>query len=604
MTAKHENTRLGRTMPGFRRALEDNLYYTRGQAAQTASHNDVYMTLSYTVRDHLMARARVSTDAYFAANPKTVYYLSAEFLMGKQLEQNLLYTDTEELAREALAGYGLDLDRYLREDAEPGLGNGGLGRLAACFLDSLATLGVPCIGYGIRYEFGIFKQVFRDGWQVEQPDEWLHRGNPWEFPQPDDMVTVGFGGHVETSEDADGRVHRRWRPAEQVLGEPCHTLVPGYGVTNVNVLRLWRARASEEFDFQLFDVGDYARAVEQKVRSENISKVLYPNDNTPQGRELRLRQQYFFVACSLQDILRRFRHMNSDWGALPDKAAVQLNDTHPVIAIPELLRLLMDEHGLEWEDAWEITRRTISSTQHTLLPEALETWPVGLLEYLLPRHMEIIDEIDRRFRAELAEAYPGDTARIERMAVIDTTGERTVRMAHLACVGSHSVNGVAELQSKLLAERVLHDFAELWPEKFNNKTNGVTPRRFMRIANPRLSALIDETLGEGWLNDLERLRGLEAHVGNASFRKTWQRIKRANKEDLATLIEERNGITVDPDSIFDVMVKRLHEYKRQLLKALHIVTLYNRIKTDPRAAIEPRTFIFGAKAAPGTTWPN
>jgi glycogen phosphorylase len=593
------NTRLGRTVPDFKRALEDNLYFTRGQAAQTATHNDVYMALAYTVRDHLMERCRHSSDVYFAANPKTVYYLSAEFLMGKQLEQNLLYTETEDLARKALAEYNLDLDRYLHEDAEPGLGNGGLGRLAACFLDSLATLGVPCIGYGIRYEFGIFQQTFRDGWQVEQPDKWLHFGNPWEFPQPDDMVPVGFGGHVEPFTDEDGRSHRLWKPAERILGEPYHTLVPGYGVTNVNILRLWRARASEEFDFQLFDVGDYTRAVEQKVHSENITKVLYPNDNTPQGKELRLRQQYFFVACSLQDIIKRFLVMNTDWNLLPEKAAIQLNDTHPVIAIPELMRMLIDERNMEWDQAWDITQRTFSSTQHTLLPEALETWSVGLLEYLLPRHMEIIHEIDNRFRAELATSYPGDEARVQRMAVVTDSSDPRVHMAHLACVGSHSINGVAELQSKLLKERVLHEFSEHMPGKFNNKTNGVTPRRFMKIANPRLSDLIDAKLGKGWLNDLDQLAGLEAFADDAQFQKSWHDIKHANKQDLAAYIEKKNGITVDPDSIFDVMVKRLHEYKRQLLKALHIVTLYNRIKANPEVDITPRTFIFGAKAAPG-----
>jgi len=594
------NSRLGRSVPEFKRALEDNLNFTRGQAVYTASHNDIYNTIAYTVRDHLMDRWRRTVRAYYEANPKFVYYFSAEYLMGRQLPQNLLYTDTEALTRDALAEYKLNLDRYLDEDAEPGLGNGGLGRLAACFLDSLATLGVPCVGYGLRYEFGIFEQTIRDGWQVERPDEWLKFGNPWEFAQPDEMVDVGFGGHTEWVNDENGKFHVHWRPAETVYGEPFHTMVPGYETQNVNVLRLWRARASEEFDFQLFDVGDYVRAVEEKIHSENISKVLYPNDNTPQGQELRLRQQYFFIACSLRDILRRYRVCNGDDLAnLPDKAAIQLNDTHPVIAIPELMRLLMDRHGLEWDTAWDLCRRTFASTQHTLLPEALEEWPVGLVQRLLPRHMEIIREIDRRFADEVRARFPGDEDRVRRTAIITGGDDPRVRMAYLACVGSHSVNGVAELQSQLLVERVLPDLAEMWPDRFNNKTNGVSPRRFMRLANPALCQLIDKTVGPGWLNRLDDLTKLEKHADEPELQQRWRDVKRANKCALAKVIADRGGPDVDPDSIFDVMVKRLHEYKRQLLKVLHIITLYNRLKADPTLEIEPRTFIFGAKAAPG-----
>jgi len=593
------NSRTGRTVEAFKKAMVDNLYYTRGQAVHTASANDVYTTLSYTVRDHLIQRWQQNVEAYFDENPKFVYYFSAEFLMGKQLAQNMLYTDTTELARQALAEYGLTLEDYLELDVEPGLGNGGLGRLAACFLDSLATLNIPSVGYGIRYEFGIFEQTFQDGWQVEVPDKWLHYGNPWEFAQPDDMVEVGFKGRTEYYTDEQDRFRARWIPGEKVMGEPYHTMVPGYKTGAVNMLRLWRARAGKEFDFQLFDVGDYIKAVEQKVYSENISKVLYPNDNTFQGRELRLKQQYFFVACSLQDIIHRFHIKNDDWDKFPEVAVIQLNDTHPVIAIPELMRVLMDEYGVGWEQAWTITQRTFAYTCHTLLPEALEKWPVGLFEYLLPRHLEIIYESNSRFLEAVRARLPNDLGRTIRMSIIEEGPERLVRMAHLAAVGSFSINGVAELQSRLLQERVLRDFYEMWPEKFNNKTNGVTPRRFMRLANPRLAKLITESIGDEWLTDLDQLRKLEDYAVSARFSNAWRKIKRQNKEDLAALILEREGIKVNPESIFDVMVKRLHEYKRQLLKALHIITLYNRIKANPDIEIAPRTFIFGAKAAPG-----
>ncbi len=583
----------------FRRLLEMNLYHVRGQAIQSASHLDAYDALSVTVRDQLIDRMHRAVEAYFEANPKTVHYLSAEYLLGKQLEQNLLYTDTEGMAREALAHYGLELDHYLDLDVEPGLGNGGLGRLAACFLDSLATLGIPCVGYGIRYGFGIFKQSWESGWQVEKPDEWLLYGNPWEFPQPDDMQRVGFGGRTEHTTGKDGKPAVVWHPDETVLGEPCHMLVPGYGVANVNILRLWRARASEEFDFECFDAGDYTRAVEKKIHSENISKVLYPNDNTPQGQELRLRQQYFFVTCSLRDILQRYRLMNNGWDALPDKAVIQLNDTHPVVAIPELMRILVDEENLDWERAWDICNRTFASTQHTLLPEALEEWPTELFGRLLPRHLEIAQEINRRFLAEVRANHPDDPDLARRVSLFHEDGEQRLRMAHLACVGSFSVNGVAELQSRLLREQVLVDFARIYPDRFNNKTNGVTPRRFMRLANPRLSELITGKIGDGWLRDLDELKRLEPLADDAEFRRQWREVKQLNKHRLGAHVAEKYGLALDPTSLFDVMVKRLHEYKRQLLKALHIITLYDRIKADPAAEVLPRTFIFGAKAAPG-----
>ncbi|MCB0209991.1 MAG: glycogen/starch/alpha-glucan phosphorylase [Anaerolineae bacterium] len=583
----------------FRERFENNLYYHIGQAVQTASINDGYMALAYSVRDYLVDRWRKTVNTYYETNPKFIYYLSAEYLMGRQLAQNMLYTDTKELAREALSDFDAPFEDVLDQDIEPGLGNGGLGRLAACFLDSMATLDIPCVGYGIRYEFGIFRQSFKNGWQVESPDEWLYLGNPWEFEQPDDMVEVQFNGYTEHYQDETGHWRIRWTGGQKVMGEPFHTLVPGYGTGTVNMLRLWGARATNEFDFQLFDHGDYARAVEQKTHSENISKVLYPNDNMPQGQELRLRQQYFFVACSLNDIIRRFHIRNDDWEVFPDKVSIQLNDTHPVIGIPELMRLLVDEYHLTWEKAWNITKRTFAYTCHTLMPEALEKWPVSLLERLLPRHMEIIYEINLRFLKEVEAKFPNDHWRIERMSIIEEGYEQRVRMANLASVGSFSINGVAQLHSDLLKERVLNDFHDLWPEKFNNKTNGVTPRRFVKLANPRLSDLITSKIGNTWIKKLEQLDKLEDYVDDAAFQQDWRDVKQANKQHLADYILKHEGIEIDPNSMFDIMVKRLHEYKRQHLKMLHIVTLYNRLKANPSLDIVPRTFIFGAKAAPG-----
>jgi glycogen phosphorylase len=583
----------------FGQLAVNNLYHARGQAIQTASHQDVYMALSYTVRDFLIDRWRQTTEAQFAANPKFVYYLSAEYLPGKQLAQNMLYTNTEQLARESLANHNLDLQRYFDLDVEPGLGNGGLGRLAACFVDSLATLDIPAVGYGLRYEFGIFRQTFEDGWQVEKPDNWLLAGNPWEFLQSDDMVKIGFWGHTEDYVAENGFTRTRWVPSREVYGEPCTTLVPGYGTKTVNILRLWRARATEEFDFQLFDTGDFTRAVDEKVQSETITKVLYPNDANANGRQLRLKQQYFFVACSLHDILRRFRLKNDDWNLLPEKVAIQLNDTHPVVAIPELMRLLVDVHKLDWDQAWRLTCNTIAYTCHTLLPEALEKWPVELFASLLPRHLEIIYEINRRFLEEVRARFPDDDQRIARMSIIEEQPVRQIRMAHLATIGSHVVNGVAALQSRLLRQVTLKDFADLWPEKFQNKTNGVTPRRFIKLANPSLAQLITSKIGDGWLTDLEQLTQLEQFADDPTFQAAWRDVKQENKQRLTTFLHHACGVVVNADSMFDVMVKRLHEYKRQLLKALHIVWLYHRIKSNPQMPLPPRTFIFGAKAAPG-----
>jgi glycogen phosphorylase len=600
MIMNFENiTPVGRTPEAFRRALADNLYYTRGQAIHTASKHDLYMALSYTIRDYMMYYWQKNVNAYFEQNPKFVYYLSAEYLVGQQLTKNLLYTETLDLARTILKDYEIDLNDLIDLDIEPGLGNGGLGRLAACFMDSLATLNIPAVGYGIRYEYGIFKQSFRDGWQVESPDDWLHFGNPWEFPQPDDMVEVGFGGHTEGYTDSDGNYRVHWIPSQTIMGQPYHTLVPGYKTPTINMLRLWSARATREFDFQLFDIGDYARAVEQKTSSENVTKVLYPNDNTPQGRELRLKQQYFFVACSLHDIISRFLIKNAEWEKLPDIAVIQLNDSHPVVAIAEFMRLLVDIYHVSWERAWSVTTRTFASTQHTLLPEALEKWHVDLFRNVLPRHLEIIYEINRRFLDEVRLTFPNDRDRISRMSIIEEGDTKRVRMAHLACVASFSINGVAELQSDLLTQFIFPDFYTMWPDKFNNKTNGVTPRRFMKLSNPTLATLISSKIGDNWLIDLEELSQLENYVDDPDFRQAWRDTKFENKQRFATFVADNLGMHIDSNTLFDVMVKRLHEYKRQLLKVMHIITLYQRIKANPDIEILPRTFIFGAKAAPG-----
>lgn len=575
------------------------LYNSVGKAIQSATKHDLYCALSLAIRDLLTERWRKTTEAHYEANPKFTYYLSAEYMLGKQLGQNLAYTGLTDVAAQVAMSFGVTLEEFLELEPEPGLGNGGLGRLAACFMDSLATLDLPAVGYGIRYEFGIFRQTFVDGWQVEQPDAWLLHGNPWEFIHSDDMIEVGFGGYTEHAPDSSGRLRTRWVPGQKVLGEPCTMLAPGYGTNTVNILRLWRARAAEEFDFQMFDTGNYVQAVQQKIFSENISKVLYPNDGTPQGRELRLRQQYFFVACSLRDIIRRFRLRNQDWNAFPDKVAIQLNDTHPVIAIPELMRILVDEEGLGWDQAWSITQRTFAYTCHTLLPEALERWPVSLFEYLLPRHLEIIYEINHRFLAQVRARFPGDNARVARMSLIDENDGRQVRMANLASVGSFAINGVAELQSRLLREYTLADFGEMFPEKFQNKTNGVSPRRFLLLSNPRLCNLITEAIGEGWINELDRLRELEKYVDDPAFRQRWRAIKQQNKADLIAFAQRSTGVALDSAAMMDAMVKRLHEYKRQLLKLLHIVTLYQRLQDNPNLDIVPRTFLFGAKSASG-----
>jgi starch phosphorylase len=605
VTAVHSRAkrrRVGTTREELEHELVSNLYYQRGTTPQSASGYDAFYTLALTVRDRLVDRYARTAAAHYAANPRFVYYLSAEYLLGRQLPQNLLYTDTEESISAILAELGLSLAALGRYDVEPSLGNGGLGRLAACLLDGLAASDIPAVGYGIRYEFGIFKQTFDDdGGQVERPDDWAFYGNPWEFPSPDDRQLVGFYGTTEPVADDAGGLRRRWIPGEVVRGEPSHMLVPGYGTQTVNIIRLWQARASRQsFDLARFSAGQYGEAVEDIVRSENISKVLYPDDSTELGRELRLKQQYFLAACSLRDIIRRFRLRNSGWDDFADKVVIQLNDTHPVLAVAELMRLLVDENALDWDEAWSITRRSFAYTCHTLMPEALETWPTALLRRLLPRHMEIIYNINHFFLQEVARRYPGDPDRLRRLSIVREEPVQAVRMAHLAVVGSSAVNGVAELHSHLLAATTLADFAQLWPDRFHNVTNGVSPRRFLRIANPRLSALITAELGtDAWLTDLVRLRGLVTVMDHPALLERWRMVKRQNKADLAAYTAQATGVVLDPDALCDVMIKRFHAYKRQLLKVLHVVTLFNRIRNNPRAAHVPRSVVVGGKAAPG-----
>ncbi len=583
----------------IKQAFLDNLFYAIDRVPAIATKNELYTALAMTVRDRVFHSSVRTIESYGAHQPRVVAYLSAEFLPGPHLGNNLLSLGITAQTRQALSRLGYDLDELLNQEEEPGLGNGGLGRLASCFLDSLASLQVPAIGYGIRYEFGIFDQVIRDGWQTEVTDKWLRLGNPWEICRPEIVYDVNFGGRTEAGKDDQGRYRVHWIPDPVVRGVAYDTPILGHRVGTCNLMRLWKAEAIESFDFAAFNHGDYYRAVEDKMMSENITKVLYPNDEPVQGKILRLQQQAFFVSCSLRDMLR----MHSLLGGKPEnfheKFAIQLNDTHPAIAVAELMRLLLDEHRLDWDTAWHATSRTIAYTNHTLLPEALEKWPLRLFGQLLPRHLEIIYEVNRRFLDEVRARFPNDEARLTRMSLIDESGERYVRMAHLATVASHHVNGVAQLHSDLLKKTVLQDFAQLWPEKFCNVTNGVSPRRFVARSNPGLADLITEHIGDSWLRDLYELRKLEAFVDNAEFQQQWREVKLAAKRRLAALIEERTGVQVNPESLFDIQSKRIHEYKRQHLNVLHILTLYLRLRSNPQDHIPARTFIFGGKAAPG-----
>jgi glycogen phosphorylase len=596
---KTEDERVAMNKEAFKHDFLDNLFCVQGKIPALATRHDYYMALAYTVRDRMLHRWISTAEAYTSLGSRTVAYLSAEFLMGPHLGNNLLNLGITEEVRQAVRELGLDIDELLACEDEPGLGNGGLGRLAACFLDSMASLEIPSLGYGIRYEFGIFQQDIADGWQIEKTDKWLRFGNAWEIPRAEWAVEVKLGGRTEKYTDHEGRLRVRWFPSRIVNGVPYDTPILGYRVNTANTLRLWRAEAPESFDFAVFNRGDYYGAVNQKVVSENLSKVLYPNDEAIQGKELRLEQQYFFVCCSLQDMLRILRVQQIPLTRFHEKFAVQLNDTHPAIAVAELMRLFVDENAMEWDSAWSITQLTFGYTNHTLLPEALERWPIAVFAKVLPRHLEIIYEINARFLDAMRIRYFGDEARIARLSLIDESGGRYVRMAHLACVGSHAINGVADLHTQLLKQDVLKDFYELWPEKFSNKTNGVTPRRWLALTNPRLCELICDAIGDGWIKDLARLVDLEKFADDAVFQSDWRAIKRSNKLELAGLAHGRTGIAVDPDSLFDVQVKRIHEYKRQHLNILHVIALYHRLKSDSAFDMQPRTFIFGGKAAPG-----
>ncbi|MGB8261955.1 MAG: glycogen/starch/alpha-glucan phosphorylase [Terracidiphilus sp.] len=602
LTAQPGSSRGLRTASGVEALAQsflDNLFFVQGRAMERATVNDLYTALAHTVRDRLVERWIETVKNYRAQDVRVVCYLSAEFLTGPHLANNLINLGIYDEAEQAMRQLGLDLNTLIEQEAEPGLGNGGLGRLASCFMDSLATLDIPAIGYGIRYEYGIFDQQIRDGWQVETADKWLRLGNPWALERPEDAVEVKFGGRTESFTDGKGRLHVEWVPEHVVRGVPHDTPILGYRTNTANTMRLWAAQAVESFDFGTFNQGDYTGAVASKDASETLSKILYPNDEGIQGKQLRLAQQFFFVSCSLQHIVRIQLTQHRPLAELHRNFAIQLNDTHPAIAVAELMRLLMDEHGMEWAAAWHVTQHALSYTNHTLLPEALEQWPRPLFGRLLPRHLQIVEEINRRHLENVRQKFPGEEERARRLSLIDESGEKFVRMAHLAALGSHAINGVAALHTELLKTHVLSDFYALTPEKFSNKTNGVTPRRWMVLANPRLAALLTDRLGSGWIHDLDKLRRLEPLVDDEEFRQEWRQIKHQNKVQLAAWIQERMGLTVEPESIFDVLVKRIHEYKRQHLKVLHILTLYKRIQQDPEATVVPRTFVFGGKAAPG-----
>ena len=594
-----EDDRTGTNIETIKRAIADNLFYIQGKSTKTATLNDYYLALAYTIRDRLIPGWLATTQSYLDTNIKTVCYFSAEYLVGPHLSNNLINLGIYDRVVQATEESQLNFAELVHQEEEPGLGNGGLGRLAACYMDSLATLEIPAIGYGIRYEYGIFEQEIKDGWQVEISDKWLQYGNPWEIVRPEAAVTVKFAGHTQAYTDEVGNYRVRWIPEYVLQGIPYDTPVSGYRVHTVNTMRLWKAEACKSFDFAKFDRGDYYGAVDNKVTSENLTKVLYPNDELNKGKKLRLQQQYFFVSCSLQDMIRIHLSESDSLDNFHDKFAAQLNDTHPAIAVAELMRLLIDEHGYDWDKAWEITQNTFGYTNHTLLPEALEKWSLSLFGSLLPRHLELIYEINSRFLDRVCLEYPDDKDKVANLSLIDETGERYVRMAHLACVGSHAINGVAELHTKLLKQSVLKDFYELFPDKFNSKTNGVTPRRWMVLSNPRLSGLISEKIGDGWIKDLNQLQQLEPLADDTQFRQQWRVTQQAVKQDLADYTTENLGVNVNSESLFDIQVKRIHEYKRQHLNVLYIITLYNRLKQNPDLDIVPRTFFFGGKAAPG-----
>ncbi len=596
---EHEHVRTGFSSAAIKASFLDNLNYAVGRPLDLSTPEDRYQAIALSVRDRIMQHWVTQVEQWNKPNIRQVSYLSAEFLVGPRLGKDLLNLGISEQAGQALAELGLDLEQFVGLEEDPGLGNGGLGRLAACYLDSMAALGYPAIGYGIRYEFGIFDQVIKDGWQVEVTDKWLRYGNVWEIARPHFSQSVKLGGHTENYVDEQGNYRVRWIPGRMVVGIPYDTPILGYRTKSCALMRLWSAEAAQSFDFDDFNRGDYYGAVEEKVFSENISKILYPNDEQIGGKRLRLEQQYFFVACSIKDMIRLCLRRGLPLERFHEMYCIQLNDTHPAIGVVELMRQLIDKYAMPWEQAWNITQKSFSYTNHTLLPEALEKWSLPLFASILPRHLEIIYEINRRFLAEVRIKFPGDEAKIARMSIIDEHGEKYVRMANLSVIASHAVNGVAELHSELVKSQLFSDFYGLAPDSFHNVTNGVSPRRFVALSNPGLTRLIDARIGEGWLSDLHRLKELETYAGDAGFQQTWAEVKVANKIRLAKIILQRTGIKVDPKSMFDIQVKRIHEYKRQHLNVLNIITLYNRVKADPKLVFSPRTFIFGGKAAPG-----
>ncbi len=590
---------LNLSLNAVQQSMTNQLIFSVGKDPITATDRDWFFTLANVVRERLIERWMATMRRYYINDTKRVYYLSMEFLIGRSLMNSVLNIGFEEEVRKACSEAGLDLDKVKNLEFDAALGNGGLGRLAACFLDSMATMGVPGYGMGIRYEYGMFNQKIESGWQVEHPDNWLRYGNPWEFPRPEVLYPVKFHGQVAQYTDESGILRNHWTDADEVMAMAYDTPVPGFGLNTVNNMRLWSAKASRDFDLKYFNEGNYIRAVEDKNQSENLSKVLYPDDTTDMGKELRLKQQYFFVSASLQDILYRYSKHHDTFEELPDKVAVQLNDTHPSIAIPELMRLLVDIHHLGWDQAWSITTRTFSYTNHTLMPEALETWHVGLFESVLPRHLQIIYEINQRFLKDVMHAFPGDNELLRRMSIIDETHGRRVRMAHLAIVGSHHVNGVAQLHSELMKTTIFADFDRYYPGKLTNITNGITPRLWLNQANPGLASLITSRIGKSWITDLSQLKQLKNLSDDKTFQSEFRAVKLANKQRLAELIKAKLDLTINPNSLFDVQVKRIHEYKRQLLNLLHVVTLYNRIRSNPSLEVVPRTVIIAGKAAPG-----
>jgi len=589
----------GLDAPSIKHSLANRMIYTVGKDSYTATPRDWLHAVAYMVRDRLTERWMETMRNHFTSDSKRVYYFSLEFLIGRSLTNSLLNLGFYEEAEATLKDLGMDLEEIAELEFDAALGNGGLGRLAACFLDSLATLRLPGYGYGIRYEYGMFRQAIENGQQVEHPDNWLRYGNPWEFPRPEVLYPVRFGGQVVEYNDDAGQRHHHWIDTEDVMAMAFDTPIPGYGVETVNNMRLWSARASRDFDLRYFNEGNYIKAVEDKTHSENLSKVLYPNDTTEMGKELRLRQQYFFVSASLQDILYHYLRHHDTLHALPDKIAIQLTDTHPAIAIAELMHQLVDIHHFQWQEAWDITVRTFAYTNHTLLPEALETWPVPLFERLLPRHLQIIYLINHQFLNDVMHRFPGDMERLRRMSIIDEDGDKRIRMSHLAIVGSHKVNGVAKLHSELLKGTLFHDFHHFFPGKFINITNGITPRRWLKLANRPLSELISSRIGRDWVTDLGQLERLAEFSGDSSFRHEFMATKQHNKQALANLIKRHMDVALDPSSMFDVQIKRIHEYKRQLLNILHVVTLYNRLRDGYAEGRAPRTILIAGKAAPG-----